>query len=81
MMGARTKGVRLTLNLPWQVGMLAQVTRAIADVGGDIVAMGTFQGEDPAHAIIVAKVQYVSQEDLLGALKGVEVQIKNVQEA
>jgi acetoin utilization protein AcuB len=81
MMGARTQGVRLTLNIPWRVGMLAEVARAIADVGGDIVAMGTFQGEDPAHAIITAKVQYVSQEDLLGALKGVEVQVRNVQEA
>jgi acetoin utilization protein AcuB len=68
MMGARTQGVRLTLNIPWRVGMLAEV------------ALGTFQGEDPAHAIIMAKVQYVSQEDLLGALKGVEVQVRNIQE-
>jgi len=80
MMGARDHGVRLTLNIPWRVGMLAEVARAIANIGGDILAMGTFKGDDPAHAILTLKVQYVSQEQILGALKGVEVQIKNVQE-
>jgi len=81
MMGARDHGVRLTLNVPWRVGMLAEVTRAIASVGGDILALGTFKGDDPAHAILTIKVQYVSQEAVLGALKDIEVQVRDVKEA
>jgi acetoin utilization protein AcuB len=80
MMGAREHGVRLTLNVPARVGVLADVSREIAQVGGNLVALGTFQGEDPTHAVITTKVQGASQEALLGALKSLEVQIQNVQE-
>ncbi len=80
LMGARDHGVRLTLTIPWRVGMVAEVSRAIADIGGDIMALGTFKGEDTAHAILTLKVQYASREALMGALKNVEAQIKDVQE-
>lgn len=80
MLGAREHGVRLTLNVPERVGVLAEVSSEIANIGGNLVALGTFRGEDPAHAIITAKVQDVTQEALLGALKGVQLQIQNVQE-
>jgi len=80
MMGAREHGVRLTLNVPERVGVLAAVSREIANVGGNLVALGTFRGDDPAHAIIATKVQGVSQEALLDALKVLEVQVRNVQE-
>ncbi len=80
MFGAREHGVRLTLNVPERVGVLAEVSRAIADLEGNIVAMGAFQGENTAHRIITLKVRNVSQEALLDALKGVDVQVRNVQE-
>lgn len=80
MMGARERGVRLTLNVPSRVGILAEVSREIAGIGGNLVSLGTFRGDDPAHAIIATKVQNVSQEALLDALKGVEVQVRNVRE-
>jgi acetoin utilization protein AcuB len=80
MMGAREHGVRLTLNVPERVGILAEVTREIADQGGNLVAMGAFQGEDPAHRIISIKVEGVLQEDLIGALKDLPIQVQNVQE-
>lgn len=80
MMGAREHGVRLTLNVPERVGILAEVTRTIADRGGNLVAMGAFQGADPAHRIISIKVDGVSQEDLLSALKDLPVQVQNVQQ-
>lgn len=79
MMGAREHGVRLTLNVPERVGILADVTRQIADQGGNLVAMGAFQGEDPAHRIISIKVEGAAQEDLIGALKDLPVQVQNVQ--
>lgn len=80
MMGARDHGVRLSLNVPSRVGILAEVSRAIASLGGNIVALGTFQGEDPAHAILTVKVQDLPQAELVDALQDLELQVRNVQE-
>lgn len=80
MLGAREHGIRLTLKVPERVGVLADVSRAIANLGGNIVALGAFQGDDPVHRVITIKVQNVSQDELLAAVKGLEVQVQNVQE-
>lgn len=80
MMGAREHGVRLTLNVPARAGVLGELGRNIADAGGNVVALGTFRGEDPAHAIITTKVQGISRDALLDALKGLDVQLRDVQD-
>jgi acetoin utilization protein AcuB len=80
MMGAREHGVRLTLSVPARVGVLAELGRAIADAGGNLVALGTFRGDDPAHAIITTKVQGLSREALLDVLKGLDVELRDVQD-
>lgn len=80
MMGARDHGVRLSLNVPSRVGILAEVSRAIARLDGNIVALGTFQGEDPAHAILTVKVQDLSKAKLLDALEDLDLQVQNVHE-
>lgn len=56
LLGAREKGLRITLELKEGVGVLARVTGAFAGLKGDIVALGTFLGEDPTMRIIVVKV-------------------------
>ncbi|MBC8447228.1 MAG: CBS domain-containing protein [Chloroflexi bacterium] len=75
MLGARTKGVRLSLLVPEAKGVLAELTTEIARLGGNIISLGTFYGEDPSNAKITVKVEDVSQEDLLRALKGIAVEI------
>jgi len=80
MMGAREHGVRLTLSVPARAGVLAELGREIADAGGNLVALGTFRGEDAAHAIITTKVQGISREALLDVLKGLDVQLRDVQD-
>jgi acetoin utilization protein AcuB len=80
MMGARDHGVRLSLNVPSRVGILAEVSRAIASLDGNIVALGTFQGEDPAHAILTVKVQDLSKAELVDALEGLDLQVQHVHE-
>ena len=80
MMGAREHGLRLTLNVPERVGILAEVSRAIADVCGNLVALGAIQGDDPAHRIMTVKVQETSREALLGAMKGLDVEVRSVRE-
>lgn len=46
LLGARERGVRLTMLIPEEKGMLASVTREIAALNGNILALGTFRGED-----------------------------------
>ncbi len=80
MLGAREHGLRLTLNVPERVGILADVSRQIADLGGNLVSLGTFRGDDPAHGIITLKVQNAPKQALLEALESLGVEIQNVHE-
>jgi len=80
MMGAREHGLRLTLNVPERVGILADVSRAIADICGNLVALGAIQGDDPAHRIMTVKVQETSREALLDAMKDLDVEVRSVRE-
>jgi len=80
MMGAREHGLRLTLNVPERVGILAEVSRAIADICGNLVALGAIQGDDPAHRIMTVKVQETSREALLEAMKDLDVEVRSVRE-
>ena len=69
LMGARDPGVRLAVlvrNIP---GELAQLTKAVLDLNGNIVAMGTTSGEDTSTGEITLKVEGVSQEKLLEAVE------------
>ena len=69
MMGARDQGVRLTLLCPNQRGELADLTSDVAGLGGDIVSLGTFWGEDASNAIITMKVSGVDKDALLEKIK------------
>lgn len=64
LLGAREWGTRVTLRVPDQRGMLARLTQAIAASGADIVALGTFWGDDPTNREIVIKIQGISRADI-----------------
>ena len=49
MMGARQKGVRASVLVPNEAGEIARLSKAIFNAGGNIIALGTFLGEDPQH--------------------------------
>jgi len=78
MLGARKKGVRLSMLVPEARGVLADITAEIARLGGNIISLGTFYGEDPTTAEITVKVEGVSQEELLKGLEGIAVEILDV---
>ena len=59
LLGARAQGTRFSLVVPERKGMLADMSKLIADLGGNIVALGTFLGEDPSNRLITLKVQDV----------------------
>lgn len=74
-LGAREMGVRLSMFVPEQPGILADVTRAIADLGGNIISLGTFLGEDPTNRLITVKVADVAEDKLVAAMKNLALEI------
>ena len=75
LLGAREKGLRLTLRIPERMGEMARITTAIAQLGGNILALGTFLGDDPTTAIVTVKVVDVPADQLEVAMQelGLEV--------
>ncbi len=81
LLGAREKGLRLTLLVPEAKGVLASLTGTIAELGGNIIALGTFKGEDPTNRIVTVKVEDVDKDKLLNAIRSLVLEILDVREA
>jgi acetoin utilization protein AcuB len=81
LLGAREPGVRLTMLVPEERGILAKLTAEIAELGGNILALSTFMGEDPTNRIITVKVEHVPQEKLVAIMEAVGMEIVDVREA
>jgi acetoin utilization protein AcuB len=64
MMGAREMGVRVTAIIKEQPGELANLTKAIAEVGGNFVAFGQFTGESPSNRLVTFKVNGIKKEQV-----------------
>jgi acetoin utilization protein AcuB len=67
--GARHSGIRITLLVPEEKGVLAKITGKIAEMGGSIISVGTAAGEDPTTGTIVLRVADVSEEALVAAME------------
>jgi acetoin utilization protein AcuB len=75
MFGAREEGVRLTISVPEEPGMLARISSKIAQIGGNILALGTLLGEDPSSREIVIRASDVTQEQLAAAMQELDPRI------
>lgn len=64
LMGAREKGVRVTVLAPEKRGVLAAITRAVAEAGGNFIAFGQFLGESPANRLITFKVAGLDEAEV-----------------
>ena len=64
MLGARQKAVRLSVLVPNQAGEIAKISQAIFQRGGNIIALGTFAGEDPSNSLVTLKVAGPSLDEL-----------------
>jgi acetoin utilization protein AcuB len=78
--GAREKGVRMTLLAPYFKGSLAQISSAITEHGGLIVALNVFLGEDPSNWGCVLKVSDISKDELVKVVEPLAVEILDVRE-
>jgi acetoin utilization protein AcuB len=80
LLAAREEGVRLTLLVPEEQGILASLTAEIASLGGNILALGTFQGEDPTNRMVTVKVANAPTEKLLAIMEALGMEIVDVRE-
>jgi acetoin utilization protein AcuB len=72
---AREQGVRLTVLVPEVKGELATITQAISEIGGNIISLGTFLGEDMTNRLLTIKVAEVDQEELLSKMHGLGAKV------
>ncbi len=73
--GARKEGVRLTMLVPEEKGTLARITARIAELGGNILALGTIMGEDPTNYELTVKVADVPEEQLVSAMADLHLKV------
>lgn len=81
LLGARERGLRLTMLVPEEKGMLASVTGEIAAMGGNILALSTFTGEDPTNRLVTVKVSDVPGEKLIAIMEALGMEIVDMREA
>jgi acetoin utilization protein AcuB len=77
-LGAREKGVRLNVLMDNQPGQIAKLTRTIFEAGGNIIALGTFSGDDVSNSMITLKVIGPSQEELKHLVEPLVVRLKDI---
>ena len=87
MLGARRPGLRLMVLVPNRVGQIARVASAIADIGGNLTAFGTWESEAisparvPEHMGIVLRVEHIPRQELVTTVqKLAEIEILDVRE-
>jgi len=80
LLGAREKGLRLTLEIPERKGEMARITTEIARLGGNILAVGAFWGGDPTTAIITVKVEDVPADQLQTAMRNLGLKVLDIRE-
>ena len=80
LLGAREKGLRLTVRIPERMGEMARITTAIARLGGNILALGSFLGDDPTTGIVTVKVVDVPADQLEAAVHDLDMRVLDIRE-
>ena len=80
MMGGRESGIRVSVLIKEQPGMLHRLTKAIDEAGGNIIAVSTFAGESTEDREVTLKVSQMDVEVLQKALEPVVEKICDLRE-
>ncbi len=67
MLGGREEGVRISLFVPHEAGMLARITGKISNMGLNITALSTVMGDDPSTYLVTIRVEEGADVDALVA--------------
>lgn len=76
--GSRDPGLRVTALVPNEIGEIAALTKPISEAGGDIIAMGIYEAEEPAFGEIFMKITNLEEEELIEIIKPYVKQIKDI---
>jgi acetoin utilization protein AcuB len=79
-LGAREAGVRVTALLGNVPGTLAQLSKAIFEVGGNIVSLGTMLGTSSENIEVTFKVQGVEKDVLKKTIEKVVEELLDIRE-
>ena len=78
MFGFKYDGVRVSLEVSDDCGVLANISRVIADAHGKIVSFITADGSDVSKRIITFKIIGLTKEKVGEVLKSVAGEIKDI---
>ncbi len=78
MMGARDSGVRMTVSVVDEPGILSTIAGIIANNGGDIVALGTFYGESTTEGVLMLKVTGIEPKTLRRLMEEIDIAIEDL---
>jgi acetoin utilization protein AcuB len=78
MLGARKPGVRFSVLVPNKPGEIAQLTQAIYEKGGTILALTTFEGDSSANGLITVKVDGIAQDKLVKIVEPLVIKILDI---
>ncbi len=78
MLGARELGVRINVLVRNQPGEIAKLGQAVYNLGGNIIALGTFAGEDPSTSELTLKVVGPSLQEVEQTLGPLVITVKDI---
>lgn len=73
-------GLRLTLEIPETKDVLLELAEAISDLGGTIVSVGSYYGEEPDKRGLVVKIRGASEDEVVEALEALGDHIVDARE-
>jgi acetoin utilization protein AcuB len=73
-------GLRLTLRIPDKRGALAELSKAIFDLGGDVLSVSSLHDDTSGDYVLVIKVQDVNKDQLLETLEALGDQVVDAHE-
>jgi acetoin utilization protein AcuB len=80
MLGGRQSGWRVIVLVKNEKGILHRLTKAIDDIGGNIIALITYAGEELPHGEITMKIDQVDEVTLRQALTPFVNEIRDMRE-
>jgi len=80
LLGARDRGLRVTIKVEEKKGVLARLTQALASHGANIVTLGTFWGQDLSTREIAFKVQGIDQGAMEGLVRDLGAELLDIRQ-
>ncbi|MEO8461973.1 MAG: CBS domain-containing protein [Chloroflexota bacterium] len=80
MLGARERGMRVTVVVANEPGQLARLTRAISEGGGNIIALTEFSGTASSNRRVMVKATGIDTDKLRDLIAPLVVTIEDIRE-